>query len=386
MKLTALVLCILLLLCACAPAVPPPQPTAQPTATPQPTPAPEEAEGSGKTVYTDWSKLEERETLPELIASRRYEEYTGQLIPRADYGPLIPYAGQRLMDDWPAETGCLYGLMTADGTVVTDPVYSGVEAPAGFGADGRAYVHPLLILAGWDAAGEEDGDPTAYAVAARDGSRCTPLAYRAVIYGEELLLLFGQDSMSVMSPEGEITRVWTVEEMGITQEELDAMLRDVYWHEGVAGDLKGRRLALGWDYESPAGDFGFHSVRYFDLDSGEIMSCTYEEWSGLAAIPEWDNTGKAAAVPGSEWMGDALLGREAPGLLCLREYGPEGVSHRYWLEDGTPLPQLSNRGEWYRQVRMVGGLIEDLDRNTASYYVPETMECILRVYLNYETD
>ena len=62
--------------------------------------------------------------------TRLSEGYMGELKAADDYGLLVPYAGRRLMDDWPAATGCLYGLMTLDGVAVTDAVYSTVYYPS----------------------------------------------------------------------------------------------------------------------------------------------------------------------------------------------------------------------------------------------------------------
>lgn len=58
-------------------------------------------------------------TVPQ-VGTRRDEGYMDTLKAADDYGLLVPYAGRRLMDDWPAATGCLYGLMTLDGMAVTD--------------------------------------------------------------------------------------------------------------------------------------------------------------------------------------------------------------------------------------------------------------------------
>ena len=98
------------------------------------TQVPEEMPEPGVQVHTDWSHLGERaEPLP-TVGGRWYADYTDRLIPRKDYGMLIPYAGLRLQDHWPAMDGCLYGLMTRDGRVVTDPVYSRASRPGGMDA------------------------------------------------------------------------------------------------------------------------------------------------------------------------------------------------------------------------------------------------------------
>ena len=61
----------------------------------------------------------------ENIAERRYEEYTDELIPADDYGPLVPYIGGEANGEW--EQSWFYGLATRDGEIVTDPVYDGVQ-------------------------------------------------------------------------------------------------------------------------------------------------------------------------------------------------------------------------------------------------------------------
>ena len=58
----------------------------------------------------------------------------------------------------------------------------------------------------------------------------------------------------------------------------------------------------------------------------------------------------------------------------------------YYRQDGTPLPELTQGGKWYQRVNVVGGLIEVLDLNTATYYDLETMECVFCTYLGYEGD
>jgi hypothetical protein len=248
----ALALC--LLLTACAPQTEETEPT-------------EEAEDSGLLVHTDWSQLGQREELPSPVGTRWYEDYTDHLIPRDDYGTLIPYAGLRLMDDWPASDGCMYGLMTQAGQVVTDPVYSTVSCP-GYGSQR----FPLLILRQKTSAsdGAEDG---VYAVAASDGSWCTPFLYRAWDANSQGLLLFQEDSVTVMTSEGEIQRTWTVEEMGISQEDFDSILSDLTWYEGPGGQRSGDYMALGWEPESD-----YTNIRCFDLVSGDIQIFTTEEW------------------------------------------------------------------------------------------------------------
>lgn len=364
-----LLLC--LLLCACGAAqrsesenLPEEQPEGLPS-----------VEETGPAVYTDWSKLGERDPLPEVVGSRWYEGYTDELIPRDDYGPLVPYAGLRLLDDWPAMTGCVYGLMTRDGVVVTDPVYSRVACPNGLGREGT-YAHPLLVLKKADESALGDsGDPAAYAVAARDGSWCTPFDYCGYTHSEEGLLLFRQDSVTVMDPDGSVRRVWTVEEMGLSREAFDGLLNEVAWQEG------GRRREGNYMVVSWVEDEAYDHVLCFDLVSGGLSEAPADQLYGGYA--PWEEP--SSPVPDGWFHPDSLLGSGAPGLWTVSDYSGDSPVTTYYKQDGTPLPVRLN-GKWYRQIELVDGLVEALDWNTASYYDLETWECVFRTYLNYEGD
>lgn len=369
-RLFAAALC--LLLCACAPTETPPVEQPDPPPSEAVTEPEEVPEQGGLTVYTDWSKLEARQPPPEPVGSRWYEDYTGELIPRDDYGPLIPYAGLRLMDNWPAEEGCLYGLMTLDGRVVTDPVYSSVHAPAGYGEDGKPYVLPLLVMR---KGGGEDG--TNYVIAATDGSWYKTFERASLSSSIHGLLLFQEDQVIVMAPDGEIQRTWRLTEHGISPETVASMRSDLFWGDGVGGRRRQNYLSLEWDPESD-----YEKVRAFDLTTGDIRVFHYmDEWEAMVTPPEyhWD---AETAVPDAEPVTDDLLGFEAPYLLALMDY-PQTT---YYRQDGTPLPELTQGGKWYQRVNVVGGLIEVLDLNTASYYDLESMECVFRTYLGYDGD
>jgi hypothetical protein len=257
--------------------------------------------------------------------------------------------------------------------VVTDPVYSTVSCP-GYGSQ----QFPLLILRQKDYASdtEEDG---VYAVAASDGSWCTPFAYRAWDANSQGLLLFQEDSVTIMTTEGKIQRTWTVEEMGISQEEFDSVLSDLTWGEGWGGQRHRDYMALDWDPES---DYTY--LRCFDLASGGIQTFTIEEWE---ALDDTVYAEKTPVIPNAWRVSDQVLGNDAPALLELTDYSGDGVTTTYYREDGTPLPDFTLTGDrWYEQVSLVGGLIQRLDLNCASYYDLDTLECRFRIYWNYDGD
>ena len=216
-----LALCLLMTACAGEPA----ESEAEEPASPPVQEEPPVQELEEKLVYTDWSQLEERAEPMQPIGTQWYEINPDHLSPREDYGMLIPYAGIRLMDDWPANSGCMYGLMTLEGKVVTAPVYSNVNRPGTYDTSGQWQALQLLVLKQGEAGAEEgEGTQTQCAVAALDGSWCTPFDYQAYSVSIHGLILFQKDSMTVMDSSGEIQRIWTVAEMGVTQEWFDMLL------------------------------------------------------------------------------------------------------------------------------------------------------------------
>lgn len=337
---------------------------------------------NGKLVYTDWSQLGEPAGPLRPVGTRWYEDYTDHLIPREDYGELIPYAGLRLMDDWPANSGCMYGLMTPEGKVVTDPVYSSVSRAGCYDTSGQWQAFPLLILEqGREGANESEGNLTVCAVAALDGSWCTPFDYQAYAVSTHGLLLFRKDSLTVMDAGGEIQRIWTVAEAGIPQEQFDTFLSEISWGEGWSGQRRGDYMALGWEPESD-----YTRIRGFNLVTGDIHSFVYEEWETLDGNYFWPEE-QEYAVPNAERLRDTYLGDSAPGLLVLSDYSDAGIKITYYRDDGTPIPELTRFGErWDQQVSVVAGLVEVLDWNMVTYYDLDTWECVFRASLNYEGD
>ena len=116
------------LLCGCAPQAPSTEEFSPPNAI---------------QVEVDWSKLEEKPApQPDLDAGRWFDTSVDKLILRTDYGPLYSYVGTTVTrtGSWTDEFGTehtwtdpfgspVYGLMTRDGKVVTDPIYQSVYQP-----------------------------------------------------------------------------------------------------------------------------------------------------------------------------------------------------------------------------------------------------------------
>lgn len=181
------VLALALLLSACG--------GPEPQQTPEPTPP-----RSGVAVH--WDVLTPR---PENIAERRYEGYTDRLIPADDYGDLMPYIGGEAGTDW--EQSWFYGLATHDGEIVTDPVYTEVNALGWFDyRQGKTRHEDVLILRSAVPTGaapsQDEWTPKfedRYGLAAIDGSWYTGQIYTMLICGSQLgALLFDTAGDAVM--------------------------------------------------------------------------------------------------------------------------------------------------------------------------------------------
>lgn len=180
------VLALALLLSACG--------GPEPQQTPEPTPPP-----SGVAVH--WDVLTPR---PENIAERRYEGYTDHLIPADDYGDLMPYIGGEAATDW--EQSWFYGLATHDGEIVTDPVYTEVNALGWFDyRQGKTRHEDVLILRSAVPTGAAPSqEPVSdfedrYGLAAIDGSWYTGQIYTMLVCNSQLgALLFDTAGDAVM--------------------------------------------------------------------------------------------------------------------------------------------------------------------------------------------
>ena len=366
---------ILLTLTACAAQKPPqedpaPQPAPVETAEPENAAPPEPNAGTYQ-VTVDWTRLEREPELPE-VGSDWYDPLPEDLIPAEGYGELVPYAGQRLYDDWPATSGCLYGLMTRDGVAVTAATYSSITRA---GLYVLPETLPVMLLRRGEAGEDEYSVDPVYAVAASDGSWCTEFLYRGISVDGDCLMLYDEAWVTRMSPAGEIQDRWTVEELGFSREQYDMWLS---YNAGWVCNCHDSILCVAMDENG-------ENLSCVDLKTGERLTMALETFLSLddsvwPVIPE-------PAVEGAERLLDEWLGEAAPGLLRHTEYGGEAVaSHTvtYYREDGTPLPQLTQFAPgWYDRVSVVGGCIEVLELQTASYYDLETMACLFRTGLHY---
>ncbi len=429
-KAFPLLAALVLTLAACSTAANPGTPMPSPSPGPE-TAAPATPAVTGPpAVYTDWSKLEPRPAALPRVGTRWYAAYTDKLLPREDYGALLPYAGLRLMSNWPADARYMYGLMTADGVAVTDAVFSNVDRL-------KLEDGALLVLSRGDGVRDDRWGPRRLAVAAADGRWCTGFDYHYYSRSRQGLLLFEEDGIALMNAQGEIFLRRSLGELGLTEEEFQSMVSDVSWSIGWGGRWYGDYISLGWSDDERT------AVRVYQISSASQTVFTVDEWYGREEaereVPrdEWQALsapGETVLTRGEEritipyggeetWVevcgelalfhpsnavytleGEELLPAMegsryfvkaedgAPVLVMTVVYGKDGrEKSSYCRPDGEPIPMLDGWGNfsdlhWYRQIKVVGGLLEVLDLNTASYYEIDTLNCVFRTQLGYDGD
>lgn len=323
--------------------------TAVPTATPRPGPA----------VYTDVSQLTpyEKPEPPVAKFTRRYAEFTDALIPADDYGPLVPFPGAVVTrpswDGW-MEDYNLYGLMTLDGEVVVDPVFSLAYAPSIW--DGRSdQTRKLDCLILQKVVKDENGEPVdVAALCARDGSWCTGFDYT---FDWEMLMNRTEENIIPMWRGGDSAQalvfldvrtgeaVRTIDLSGVMERWPDNTWSLVY-------NLRyGERYAIFSDdtnhylFDSETGEVRVLE-ELLNLLSGELeapYSASFYE--GLAAVQTASGWGY---IDGNGWVTDPVYEYAQPfesGRALVRDEEEGGwytyIDHQgrvvYTLPDGDPI-------------------------------------------------
>lgn len=252
-----------------------------------------EAEETVSPVYTDWSQLTPYAP-PEPVYSR-FTPYSGSdlLQARDDYGPLIPYVGVNI------ETGSymgalpLLGLATAQGRLVTDPVYPDVHMVRDSEGLGRF----LVLYRGNVLDTEEDewgnypeGNFT-YTVLAPDGKWVREFpggdSY-FLLSPTELALSCKDGSVTVLDTDGRTVAFFP-------REALEPYLGEDFqwtWEGGPSLMAQDGYLCVWrYDEDNPDGD---NIACFLDPDAGTVSpqpsgpprpALEYPEWSGTP-VPE----------------------------------------------------------------------------------------------------
>lgn len=269
-------------------------------------------------VYTDWSHL--TPYVPVEPVYTRFTPYSGSdtVRARSDYGPLLPYVGVY------AQTGSymgplpLLGLVTAQGRLVTAPVYADVHMVT----DGGRGL--FLILSRGNCLGVEEyewgsspyGDFT-YTVLAPDGRWVREFSggdSYFLLSPTELALSCSDGSVTVLDTDGRTAACFP-------REALEPYLGEGFqwsWEGGPAMDARDGFLCV-WRYDEndPEGD---GIACYLDPDSGAV---TGEPAAAPRPVPELPEAPEAEVPAGydrAETITDPITGRT---YRCAAQYGEE---------------------------------------------------------------
>ena len=259
------------------------------------TPSAKEEEAPLSPVYTDWSHLTPYEATGAVyILAPGYQPGSG-LTPRADYGMLLPYVGADLrVNDYITDHLPRYGLVSAGGKLVTDPIYDSVTQNGEFlilsgGAPGSA--SSRMTVAAWDGRWAMDWD----------GSVLGCVCGRMILAGADGGLTF-------LNPDGGTAAVFPIEEFAPWLEQ------DFRWNgadmEGLSLDGTDERVVYLVSYTfTPGGDEPLRL--YLDLENGTVADTPPE---GYPAEINYDGmVQEAPELPGYsyyETLTDSVSGQK----------------------------------------------------------------------------
>ena len=283
--------------------------TETPVSTPTPTP-------SGPSVEAHWDVLE---TGAPNIANRRYEGYTDTLIPADDYGELVPYiGGESEAEFW--GSGWFYGLATREGEIITDPVYTAVEALTDTSTTlpGERYGDALLLRTAVELEEEpaEDWMPKyddRFGLAAMDGSWYTGQVFTDCVCSNTFgALFFDLEGDAVMLSGEDGRELWRWEAEAIPVEGLEPGM--VYWD---CTYMLGHYLEFMYWTGEPEPE-----STYVDLSTGEALDSAPEIFQ--SGEDDWD-TSRVRYEGGWYSIAD--------GMVSISE--DSGAEHSFPLPEGS---------------------------------------------------
>ncbi|MBQ6986134.1 MAG: hypothetical protein IJQ25_04015 [Oscillibacter sp.] len=219
-------------------------------------------------VRADWSVL--TPYVGGKTEYRYFSPYSGRanLTPCDNYGPLLPYIGAEMsLSGYVMDAIPLYGLVTADGQIVTAPVYTEVLTNYG----------PFLLLYRTDGA---DGQ-TRVTVAARDGSWVRDAGdWREFIpFDNRLAVSRADGSVQILDAAGGLAAEFS-------RDDLAPFLGDGYlWGDPMIGYIEGCALsyehgyltAAFYDEDSPWGNYWRYEC-FINPDSGTVSDTAPANW------------------------------------------------------------------------------------------------------------
>ena len=249
-------------------------------------------------VHLNWDALTPYEA-PKNQYTRRYADYTDHLIAADDYGTLIPFPGKRIYTQWMGDTW-LYGLVTAQGEVVVDPVYCDALILQQYDSElGRTVSTPYLLLQKLNYDPDTEKELWDVAVAALDGSWVREGYTRFYGSSGELLVLGTADGhMEVVNSDGTVR--WN-------KSYVELELPDYITEYGEVLDISGGTVCYWDDYDSPD-----RTIYYLDIATGTVtkriggaiawsfsdgLAAAWQEINGAMLYGYVDRTGEWVIEP-----------------------------------------------------------------------------------------
>ena len=245
-------------------------------------------------VQVDWSRLEQDDPVRQADrdGGRWYAGSMTELIPSEEYGPLIPYVGSIAysFNSWTDQNGqeqtwyspwgtSLYGLMTKEGKLVTDPVYLSAVQPS-FRWQGQTNYLPVLILSQANEEWKDSNNGRRYCVAALNGSWCTDFEFWLYTTREDELMLAGPNGLTWMDAASGNRIDWDWTFLGISEDEVPQVMEQWMWLVG----LEWMDLGVFMGMEDP-NDWENTRVRIFQPETLEFSWISMADYN--AAHTQW---------------------------------------------------------------------------------------------------
>ena len=398
-------------------------------------------------VRTDWSVLGSREdgSLPPAVQERWHPEYTDRLIPGERYGTLIPYIGAacqphysrtdesgREQTEAAGYSAYLYGLMTAEGQVVMDPVCTSIYRLSYPLDNGEYAALPVLQLTRGDAQQGAPETGALVAVAAGDGRWTTDFLYWGCAAGPNALLAGNEAGLFLLSPgSGEVVKTWTWAEVGVDDPAVVPWLTgDAYsavqWADGrfflgcygtdwdqarfldpLTGavttspaqdwyqELDRRYANLSWWMAERMADGSYTLTKGTDvrrlappLDMGDQLPYVaggerviFDNGAGRFAVT---NLSGRVVLPPQEGTAAALQSDWEEGTSWLAVQSPEETQWTLYDWNGTQTAVLpAGTNSW---CAALGPLVQVCGDTSSAYYRPEDGTCVYRTYFGLDPE
>jgi hypothetical protein len=322
------------------------------TAPSEASPAPSYQIVDGYAIKTDYSGLKPYEPPAEKY-TRLSEGPLPELKPADNYGTLLPYAGETLYGEGGWSVSSLYGFVTKDAKIVTDPVYTSVWQGYYYnpGTASGTYVPAYHLQKLTDTIDRDDPwNNIRHGACALDGSWITPVDFADVYFFDNVIVCvrdFNTNDADIMDYSGKL--LYNTKSLSCYQQmpqKSAYMFQSGYGEGRFALTLSGGKSA------------------YVDALTGTVTELKYDEcaafFDGLAAVKkdglygyidkslnlviqprytsaEYFNKGKSVVqnADGSY----ALIDRTGMVLLKNNGYISRWDSSTYGLYDGDNTPR-----------------------------------------------